>query len=187
MQGFKMCEDCHTEYINPLDRRYHAQPIACPVCGPHISLLASRTGKAIKGGIRKAASLIKEGKILAVKGLGGFHLICDARNYGAVHRLRKIKERKTKPLALMARNLETIEKYALLSPEEKKILISARRPIILLKKKREIKGIAPFLDEMAFMLPYTPLHFLLLEHLDLIVATSSNKKDAPIMKDEEKE
>jgi len=185
MQGFKMCEDCGTEYKNPLDRRYHAQPIACPVCGPHVRLLVSRTGKEIKGGISKAASLIKQGKILAVKGLGGFHLICDAKNYKAVRRLREIKERKTKPLALMARDLATIEKYALLSAEEKKILLSARRPIILLKKKREIKGIAPFLDEMAFMLPYTPLHYLLLEHLDLIVATSSNKKDAPIMKDEE--
>jgi hydrogenase maturation protein HypF len=185
MQGFKMCEDCGSEYTNPLDRRYHAQPIACPVCGPHISLLVSRTGKEIKGGISKAASLIKQGKILAVKGLGGFHLICDAKNYGAVRRLREIKERKTKPLALMARDLATIEKYAMLSPAEKKMLLSARRPIILLKKKREIKGIAPFLDEMAFMLPYTPLHYLLLEHLDLIVATSSNKKDAPIMKDVE--
>ncbi len=185
MESFKMCEDCNREYTNPLDRRYHAQPIACPVCGPHVSLLVSRTGKVIKGGISKAASLIKEGKMLAVKGLGGFHLICDAKNYEAVRRLRKIKERKKKPLALMARNLETIGKYALLSPEEKKIMLSARRPIILLKKKREIKGIAPFLDEMAFMLPYTPLHYLLLEHLDLIVATSSNKKDAPIMKDEE--
>jgi len=185
MESFNMCEDCNTEYTNPFDRRYHAQPIACPVCGPHVSLVASRSVKTIKGGISKAVSLIKEGKILAVKGLGGFHLICDAKNYGAVRRLRNIKERKTKPLALMARDLETVGKYALFSPEEKKILRSARRPIVLLKKKREIKGIAPFLDEMAFMLPYTPLHYLLLEHLDLIVATSSNKKDAPIMKDEE--
>jgi len=185
MESFKMCEDCNREYTNPLDRRYHAQPIACPVCGPHVSLVVSRKGKKIKGGIRKAASLIKEGKILAVKGLGGFHLVCNALNYEAVRRLRKTKERKTKPFALMARNLETIEKYAFLNPTEKKMLLSARRPIVLLKKKREIKGIAPFLDETGFMLPYTPLHYLLLEHLDLIVATSSNKKDAPIMKDEE--
>ncbi len=185
MEGFKMCQDCGTEYTNPHDRRYHAQPIACPVCGPQVSLLLSKTGKEIKGGISKAASLIKQGQILAVKGLGGFHLICDAKNYEVVRHLREIKERKTKPLALMARDLTTIEKYAFLSTEEKRILVSARRPIILLKKKREIKGIAPFLDETAFMLPYTPLHYLLLEHLDLIVATSSNKKDAPIMKEEE--
>ena len=185
MESFNMCEDCRREFSNPFDRRYHAQPIACPVCGPHIRLLSARTGKKIKGGIRKAVSLIKEGKILAVKGLGGFHLICHALNYGAVSRLRKIKERKVKPLALMAPDMETIEKYALLTPAEKKMLLSARRPIVLLKKKKEIKGIAPFLDEIGFMLPYTPLHYILLEHIDLIVATSSNKKDAPIMKAEE--
>lgn len=185
MRSFTMCEDCRKEYTHPLDRRYHAQPVACPVCGPRIQLTHSRTGKPLKGGIRKAASLIKEGKILAVKGLGGFHLICHALNLKAVLRLRKIKERETKPLALMARNLEIIEKYALPTPAEKELLLSARRPIVLLKKKKEIAGIAPHLDELGLMLPYTPLHYLLLEHLDLIVATSSNKKDAPIMKDEE--
>jgi hydrogenase maturation protein HypF len=184
MKSFIMCRDCRREYINPLDRRYHAQPIACPVCGPHIHLQNARTGRRINGGIQKSASLIKQGKILAVKGLGGFHLVCDALNQEAVHRLREIKERKTKPLALMARDLKTIEKHAFLSLAEKEMVLSARRPIVLLKKRKEIKGIAPHLEEMGFMLPYTPLHYLLLEHLDLIVATSSNKKDAPIMKDE---
>jgi len=184
MQSFELCEDCSKEYNNPLDRRYHAQPVACPVCGPQVSLVEPKTGKKIKGGIQKAASLIKEGKILAVKGLGGFHLVCNALNYEAVARLRKIKERRTKPLALMARSLEIIGKYASLSPAEKEQLLAARRPIVLLKKKKDIKGIAPYLDETGFMLPYTPLHYLLLENLDLIVATSSNKKDAPIMKDE---
>ncbi len=184
MKSFIMCQDCRGEYINPLDRRYHAQPIACPVCGPHIHLKNARTGRRIKGGIKKAVSLIKQGKILAVKGLGGFHLVCDALNHKAVRRLREIKERKTKPLALMARDLKTIEKHAALSPAEKEMIRSARRPIVLLKKRKEIKGIAPHLDEIGFMLPYTPLHYLLLEHLNLIVATSSNKKDAPIMKDE---
>ena len=184
MKSFLMCRDCRREYIDPLNRRYHAQPIACPVCGPHIQLQNARTGRRIKGGIPKAASLIKQGKILAVKGLGGFHLVCDALNPKAVFRLREIKERQTKPLAMMARDLKTIEKHAFLSPAEKEMMLSARRPIILLKKRKEIKGIAPHLEEMGFMLPYTPLHYLLLEHLDLIVATSSNKKDAPIMKDE---
>ncbi|MDH5466696.1 MAG: carbamoyltransferase HypF [Candidatus Aminicenantes bacterium] len=184
MKSFLMCADCKREYINPLDRRYHAQPIACPACGPHVHLQNARTGRRIKGGIPKAASLIKQGKILAVKGLGGFHLVCAALNQEAVHRLREIKERKTKPLALMARDLKTIGKHAFLSPAEKEMVLSARRPIVLLKKRKEIKGIAPHLEEMGFMLPYTPLHYLLLEHLDLIVATSSNKKDAPIMKDE---
>ncbi len=185
MESFVLCEDCRREYINPLDRRYHAQPVACPVCGPQVKLVEAPTGKEIKGGIQKAISLIKEGKILAVKGLGGFHLICSALHHEAVRRLRKIKERQTKPLALMALNTEIVKKYAFLNPKEKCQLLSARRPIVLLRKKKDIKGIAPYLDELGFMLPYTPLHYLLLEELELIVATSSNKKDAPIMKDEE--
>ncbi len=185
MSGFLMCQDCRAEYTNPFDRRYHAQPIACPVCGPQIKLVKARTGKKVEGGLNKARSLIKKGRILAMKGIGGFHLVCDALNHKAVLRLREIKERQTKPFALMARDLKTIEKFAFISHEEKKMLLSARRPIVLLRKKREIKGIAPFLDETGFMLPYTPLHFLLLRHIDLIVATSSNKKDAPIIKDEE--
>jgi len=184
MASFAMCKDCKREYTNPLDRRYHAQPIACPACGPSLTLIRARTGKKVEGGVTKAVSLIKKGRILAVKGLGGFHLVCDALNPEAVLRLRKIKRRQTKPFALMARDLKTIEKYAFLDPAEKKMLLSARRPIVLLRKKKEIKGIAPFLDEMGFMLPYTPLHHLLLLDLDLIVATSSNKKDAPIIKDE---
>jgi len=184
MEVFPMCEDCAREYSEPLDRRYHAQPIACPVCGPHVSLKEAKTGKKLKGGIQKASELIKEGRILAVKGLGGFHLICDALNSRAVRRLRTIKNRKTKPLALMARDLNIIEKYASLSPSEREQLLSARRPIVLLRKKKDIQGIAPYLNEMGFMLPYTPLHYLLLENLGLVVATSSNEKDAPIMKDE---
>ncbi|MFB0564946.1 MAG: carbamoyltransferase HypF [Candidatus Aminicenantaceae bacterium] len=185
MESFRMCQDCAREYYDPLDRRYHAQPIACSLCGPEITLEKAQTGKRIKGGIRKASSLIRKGEIVAVKGLGGFHLVCDALNHEAVSRLRKIKTKRTKPLALMARNTETVEKYAFLSPEESDLLLSPRRPILLLRKKKDIKGIAPHLNEIGFMLPYTPLHYLLLKNLELIVATSSNKKDAPIMKDEE--
>lgn len=185
MESFKMCEDCRREYTCPLDRRYHAQPVACPACGPQVRLLEAKTGKEIEGGIKKASSLIKEGKILAIKGLGGFHLVCSALNHGAVFKLRKIKERKTKPLALMALDTKIIEKYAFINPAEKIQLLSALRPIVLLRKKKDIKGIAPYLDELGFMLPYTPLHYLLLKELELIIATSSNKKDAPIMKEEE--
>jgi hydrogenase maturation protein HypF len=185
MESFLMCQDCAREYSDPLDRRYHAQPIACPVCGPQVTLKEAKTGKKIKGGIQKAAELIKKGKILAVKGLGGFHLVCNALDFDTVRRLRKIKNRNTKPLALMARDLKTIKKYAYLSSPERKQLLSARRPIVLLDKKKDIKGIAPHLMEIGFMLPYTPLHYLLLENLELVVATSSNEKDAPIMKDEE--
>ena len=184
MDTFEMCEDCRREYENPLDRRYHAQPVACPVCGPHVEL-RTKSGKAVEGGIEEAAALIKEGKILAVKGLGGFHLVCDPLNHEAVVRLRRIKERQTKPLALMARDLKTLETYVHVSTAEREQLLSARRPIVLLRKRKDIPGIAPHLDEIGFMLPYTPVHYLLLRDLELIVATSSNKKDAPIMKDEE--
>jgi len=110
MSEFTLCPACQQEYENPLDRRYHAQPIACPQCGPQIRLLEAQTRTQLQGGIRKAAQLIKEGFIVAVKGLGGFHLVADPFNHQAVQRLRKIKKRDKKPFALMARSLEVIEK-----------------------------------------------------------------------------
>lgn len=184
MAGFPMCPDCGREYRDPLDRRYHAQPVACPACGPSLALRDSRTGRIHGGGVEEAARLIRAGKILAVKGLGGFHLLCNPFHPGAVARLRKIKDRERKPLALMARDLAEARRYARVSPAERRLLISARRPIVLLAKTRDIPGIAPHLDEVGIMLPYTPLHDLLLENLELIVATSSNPKDAPILKEE---
>jgi len=183
MSVFKMCSDCSAEYHDPKDRRYHAEPVACPRCGPAVVLRDAKTRAEIPGGIPGAADLIRQGKILAVKGLGGFHLVCDPLNASAVRRLRKIKARETKPLALMARDVKTIKEYAHLSREEESLLLSERRPIVLLKKKKEIPGIAPNLGEIGFMLPYTPLHHLLLENLSLVVATSSNQKDAPIIKE----
>jgi len=185
MAGFRMCPDCAREYGDPDDRRYHAQPIACPRCGPRVSLIDTRNGTRIKGGIDEAAALITKGRILAVKGLGGFHLICDPWNARAMARLRKVKERRKKPFALMAADLETAEKIARISPEEKGLLLSPSRPIVLLRKRRDIPGIAPGLNEVGLMLAYTPLHHLLLRDLKLIVATSSNKKDSPIMKERE--
>jgi hydrogenase maturation protein HypF len=185
MASFIMCPDCAREYHDPQDRRYHAQPIACPVCGPRIELLKSGTRERLQGGIEEAARLLKEGYILAVKGLGGFHLMADARNQRAISRLRQIKARQSKPLALMARDLSVIENFARMNQVEKEWLISASRPIVLLPKKEELPGIAPHLKEIGVMLPYTPLHHLLLQKIDLVVATSSNRKDAPIIKDEE--
>lgn len=184
MSEFTMCPACREEYENPLDRRYHAQPIACPECGPQVVLLQAGSRTPIKGGIKKAAELIQAGQIVAVKGLGGFHLTANPFHQSAVQRLRKIKQRQKKPFALMARSLEVIERFAYLNPSEKEWLLSPRRPIVLLRKKQDIPGIAPHLKEIGFMLPYTPLHYLLLEELELIIATSSNQKDAPIMKDE---
>ena len=185
MSGFPMCPDCRREYEDPLDRRHHAQPIACPACGPRLTLLDARTGRKLRGDIPEAVELIRAGKILAVKGLGGFHLVCDPFDRKAVARLRRTKDRRTKPLALMARDVAVVGRFADASPAERRLLLSPRRPIVLLRKKKDIPLIAPNLDEVGFMLPYTPLHRLLLEHLELVVATSSNAKDAPIIKDEE--
>lgn len=185
MAGFPMCPDCLREYEDPLDRRHHAQPIACPACGPRLTLRDARTGRKLRGAIPEAAALIRSGKVLAVKGLGGFHLVCDPFDRKAVARLRRTKARQTKPLALMARDVEVVERFAVVGPAERRLLLSPRRPIVLLKKKTDIPLIAPHLDEVGFMLAYTPLHGLLLEGLELVVATSSNAKDAPIMKDEE--
>ncbi len=185
MAGFPMCADCSREYGDPFDRRYHAQPIACPVCGPRLSLWKSGGRAPIPGGIPEAARLIRTGKILAVKGIGGFHLVCDPSSARAVARLRKIKERKSKPLALMAADLATVRKYAAVSPAEKRLLVSPERPIVLLSKTKDIPGIAPGLEEIGFMLPYSPLHQILLREIPLIVATSSNPKDAPIIKSAE--
>ena len=112
MADFEMCPDCRKEYEDPLDRRHHAQPIACPACGPRLVLKEAASGRTIPGGIAEAADLIKAGRILAIKGLGGFHLVCDPFNRRAVARLRKIKARKRKPLALMAANIETVLEYA---------------------------------------------------------------------------
>ncbi|MCX7973132.1 MAG: carbamoyltransferase HypF [Candidatus Aminicenantes bacterium] len=184
MASFPMCSSCAEEYHNPLDRRFHAQPIACPICGPQVQLVEAASGQIISGGISKAAQLLKDGFIVAVKGLGGFHLMADARNEKAIGRLRQIKARRFKPLALMARDFSVVEKIALVNLTEKEWLTSASRPIILLQKKEELPGIAPHLKEIGLMLPYTPLHHLLLQEIDLVVATSSNRKDAPIIKEE---
>ncbi|OGD28187.1 MAG: carbamoyltransferase HypF, partial [Candidatus Aminicenantes bacterium RBG_13_63_10] len=185
MAGFRMCPDCGREYGDPLDRRYHAQPIACPRCGPRVTLIDARSGKTVAGGIDRAAALIKRGKILAVKGLGGFHLMCDPRNSKAVARLRRLKQRNRKPLALMADSIETAARIACVSKEERELLLSPARPIVLLRKKGELPLIAPGLGEVGLMLAYTPLHHILLRGLKLVVATSSNKKDSPIMKERE--
>jgi hydrogenase maturation protein HypF len=184
MAGFAMCPDCRREYEDPLDRRHHAQPIACPVCGPRLSLLDARSGRRLRGDIPETVALVRAGKVVAVKGLGGFHLVCDPFNRAAVARLRRTKDRRTKPLALMARDINVVRRFAVVPAAARELLLSPRRPIVLLKKKTDIPAIAPGLDEIGFMLPYTPLHRLLLERLDLIVATSSNAKDAPIIKDE---
>lgn len=188
MKIFKMCPECEHEYKNPASRRFHAQPNACPICGPYVFLIYR--GKIIReDAIDKACELLKEGMIVAIKGLGGFHLAVDARNPEAVRRLRDRKRRNNKPFALMGR-LEDIEKYCELSEEEIELLSSPQAPIVLLRKRPSQslpEDIAPGQAYLGFMLPYTPLHHILMRHLQFpIVLTSANYGDEPIIKEENK-
>ncbi|MFH0796214.1 MAG: carbamoyltransferase HypF [Candidatus Omnitrophota bacterium] len=190
MSEFQICGVCRKEYLNPADRRYHAEPIACPVCGPEVSLRYQQVTIATKGGaVKKAVGLLRQGRILAVKGIGGFHIICDAHNETAVRKLRERKNRPIKPLALMAESGETIARYALFSPEDRRVLSGPARPILLLSKKKPsdnllAPSIAPDNNYYGFFLPYAPLHFLLFEkELDVLVATSANLSEEPIICD----
>ena len=195
MKGFQMCPACRAEYTDPRSRRFHAQPNACAHCGPQVELW-DRDGKILVQGDRallETATQIEQGKILAVKGLGGFHLIVDARNPEAVSRLRQRKQRPHKPFALMYPSLEQIQADCIVSELETSLLRSPEAPIVLLRKKIESKfscdtvcdAVAPNNPYLGVMLPYTPLHHLLLASLQFpIVATSGNLADEPICIDE---
>lgn len=186
MREFKMCEECQFEYKSPLSRRYHAEPNSCPRCGPSL-WLEDREGKKIgKDPIKEAQRFLKEGKILGVKGVGGYLLTCDAENEEVVQKLRKRKRREAKPLALMAENVEKVEKFCWVNQTERKLLETLARPIVLLRKKEPsplAKGIAPGLNWLGVMLPSTPLHYLLLHspHILAIVSTSGNLKGEPMI------
>jgi hydrogenase maturation protein HypF len=188
MRSFKMCPLCQREYDDPLDRRFHAQPNACPVCGPSLELV-DREGKPFEceDVINAAGQLLKEGKILAVKGLGGFQLACDATEDGVVTNLRERKRRPSKPLAVMMANIEDIERHCLVSKAERELLESPQAPIVLLRWKEGSnidKTIAPKLNYLGVMLPYTPLHHLLMQEVGLpLVMTSGNLSEEPIAKD----
>ncbi len=135
MKRFKMCEKCQSEYYDPHNRRFHAQPNACPICGPHLSLYDNKKNEIhTDNPVEKAITLLKHGYILAIKGLGGFHLAADAQNHDAVMRLRKRKRREEKPFAIMLHDIESIRQYAQVDPEEEAALTSIQRPILLLKK-----------------------------------------------------
>ncbi len=190
MKVFPLCGDCRKEYEDPKNRRFHAQPTACPQCGPLASIYSN--DGTYQGEGEKALQLsiqtLKDGKILAVKGLGGYHLLCDARNEQTIQELRRRKKREEKPLALMAPSLEWIKKACEVSPEEEKLLVSPQAPIVLLRKKPEtdIAGsVAPGNPYLGVMLPYAPLHHLLLRDFGYpVVATSGNLSDEPICVDE---
>ena len=182
MGRFPMCPDCEREYHDIENRRYHAQPDACPVCGPRVRLLDG-AGKAVPGdAIETARDWLKAGKILAIKGLGGMHLACRADDPALVRELRRRKERDEKPFALMCRDAEAAKALCQVSKEERAVLESFHKPIVLLKKREP--G-ADALSENGFlgvMLPYTPLHVLLFgEDLDALVMTSANLSDTPIV------
>ncbi|MBW2061439.1 MAG: carbamoyltransferase HypF [Deltaproteobacteria bacterium] len=188
MHRFKMCLECQREYENPLDRRFHAQPNACPNCGPRLEL-TDRAGLTISSydPIVDAARLIKQGNILAVKGLGGFLLACDATDENAVQLLRQRKRRPFKPLAVMMSNLDEIKRYCFVSGEEEALLTSPASPIVLLKH-RHTRFISPMVapnnNYLGVMVPYTPLHHLLMREVGLpLVMTSGNISEEPIAKD----
>ncbi|RPJ49076.1 MAG: carbamoyltransferase HypF, partial [Chloroflexi bacterium] len=202
MAGFPLCPDCKREYEDPRDRRFHAQPVACPVCGPRVWFeeKGGEKGKRGKGeslrgedAILEAREWLRTGKILAVKGLGGFHLACDASSPAAVAELRRRKKRSDKPFALMAFDLETVKKQCLVSDDEAALLASRQAPVVLLKRRAEttvIEEAAPGQVTLGFMLPYTPLHLLLLEPSpgfpEVLVMTSGNVSEEPIAyRDEE--
>ncbi len=188
MRHFKMCPDCQREYDDPLDRRFHAQPNACPQCGPSLELVNSAGNPVPSKDIPTTASqLLREGKILAIKGLGGFLLACDATNREAVELLRQRKRRPFKPLAIMVASLEEAKKHCYISPEEEKLLTSSQCPIVLLGWKTQSlvsPVVAPNLRYLGVMLPYTPLHHVLLRKTGLpLVMTSGNLSEEPIAKD----
>jgi len=189
MAGFVLCPDCAAEYHDPTNRRFHAQPVACPVCGPQIWFEAGGQKLAEReDALQTARQWLTEGKILAVKGLGGFHLVCDAANAAAVQTLRERKHRTGKPFALMAFDLPTIEKYVTLTPAARRLISAPQAPIILAEMTKAGKVlaqiVAPDQTRLGFMLPYTPLHLLLLEPApgfpEVLVMTSGNLSEEPI-------
>ena len=184
MDPFTMCPVCRNEYEDPKDRRFHAQPNACPACGPALRL-ENGNGQEVPGDpIKKSLDHLAEGRIVAIKGLGGFHLACDARNQDAVSSLRSRKYREDKPFAVMCRNLEEAKKHCDVSEAEAKLLLGVERPIVLLRKRDSssiASAVAPYQDTLGVMLPYSPLHHLLLDGpLKVLVMTSGNVSDEPI-------
>lgn len=188
MSKFPMCDDCSYEYHNIEDRRYHAQPNCCYECGPQLKLIDKNKAELKGDAIKNAINILKSGGIVAIKGIGGFHLACNALDGNAVDKLRKRKHREQKSFAMMCKDVESIRKYAYVSESEKKVLESIKKPIVLLKKKASCSiphQVAPDNNSLGFMLPYTPIHYLLFEDdsLDVLIMTSANISDNPVIYD----
>ncbi len=188
LADFELCADCAAEYEDPSDRRFHAQPVACPACGPRIWL--EEEGRRVaedEAALLRLREHLAAGKVAAIKGLGGFHLACDATNTKAVSVLRERKRRQGKPFALMAADLDTVRRHAEVGEAEAELLASAARPVVLLPRRPEspvAAEVAPDRHNLGFMLPYTPLHHLLLESApdfpEVLVMTSANLSEEPI-------
>lgn len=186
MQRFPLCDDCRKEYESPRDRRFHAQPIACPQCGPKISFHDEKTNHFadLHHAFKETVQRLTKGQIIAVKGLGGFHLIADAYNQKTITRLRLLKERPLKPFAVMYPDVELLKKHCSVNLEEERLLLSPNAPIVLVKKRHRpisvmpVEGVAPNSPYLGVMLPYTPLHHMLIREMKRpLVATSGNLHD----------
>jgi hydrogenase maturation protein HypF len=187
MSPFEMCPDCAKEYTDVHDRRFHAQPVACSVCGPEYTLFeGAESIKGIDQILTRVRDLLKNKKIIAIKGIGGFFIACDARCEEAVDRLRKLKNREGKPFAVMFSNIQTLKEFAYVDEFEEASLLSYRRPIVLLNQKKSLAdSVNVGFNTVGCMLPYMPFHYLLFRDLDIpaIVLTSGNISDEPIITD----
>ncbi|MFO8008262.1 MAG: carbamoyltransferase HypF [Candidatus Brocadiia bacterium] len=185
MDGFPPCAACAAEYANPADRRFHAQTLSCPECGPSLSFLTPE-GQELNKPLVRAGQMLADGRILAIKGLGGFHLACDATRQDVVEELRRRKQRPAKPFAVMARDIETARRICRVGEAEADLLCSAPSPIVLLEERADCAvadAVAPGLADLGVMLPYTPLHVLLMERESVpavLVMTSCNRSEEPI-------
>ena len=186
MEDFPLCEDCLVEYTQPLDRRYHGEAICCGDCGPQMEIYEGNVKLDVENPIKKGAEILKDGEILAIKGIGGTHLVVDAYNDSAIKELRSRLNRPNQAFAVMCRDLESLEKYALLSEREIETITSNKRPIVILKKNdnyRFPESLSPGLHNIGVMLPYSPMHYLLFDEsdIDTYVMTSANIPGEPMM------
>ncbi|MBQ0038617.1 MAG: carbamoyltransferase HypF [Clostridiales bacterium] len=182
MSAFTMCPDCADEYGDIDNRRYHAQPNCCPDCGPQLRYCDEKGDEVGGEPLDAACACLRDGGIVAIKGLGGFHLACRCDDETVVQRLRERKHREEKPLAIMCRDAEAAKQFCILTEDEERVLTSFHRPIVLLKKKQPYTHLTNN-GFLGVMLPYTPLHHLLMQHFDALVMTSANLSDIPICKD----
>jgi hydrogenase maturation protein HypF len=187
MHEFEMDDFCRAQYTSPVDRRFHAEPISCPGCGPSLMLFDTEFTEFAGDAITGAVDLLRKGSILAVKGLGGYHLACLAGNEDIVRRLRERKKRPAKPFACMFRDVETVLRYCVMDDAEKRLLVSPEAPIVLLRRgaARLPDAVAPRNGYVGAFLPYTPVHHLLMEHFEVLIMTSANFSDEPLISTEE--